>query len=75
MVQVSAYVDGRYPSTTKRLDPKSMQVFVIEGVEYLVFRVDDSANPEFWMEITILKQELQDALDCTKLPLTEIPAQ
>jgi hypothetical protein len=73
MTQVSAHVDGRYPSVAKHIDPKTMQVFVVEGVNYVVFRVDDSVNTEFWMEITITKRQLQDVLGRTESPLTEIP--
>ena len=53
MIEVTS-VNGRYPSQPRIFRPQTVEVTVCE-IEpgKIVLRVDDSANPVFWLEIRL----------------------
>lgn len=53
MIEVTS-VNGRYPSQPRIFRPESVEVTVSEDAPgKIVLRVDDAANPVFWLEIRL----------------------
>ena len=63
MTMQPAFVEGCYPSNPGPIQSKNMTVSITESLGgHVQLRIDDWMNPEFWMQITMGKTDLERLL-------------
>lgn len=55
-------VVGRYPKGSSILNQHNMEVSSYTSGDYVVIRVDDEQNSDFWLEITLSREQLKEIL-------------
>lgn len=58
----SAVIKGRYPNKVTGLFEQNMLCQITAGPDHMTIRVDDKENPEVWIEITLPREDVEEAV-------------